>query len=235
MAMEANPGEDAEDYAIVTLTPMDGVSAMSINETPQKALQKVETVDGVIQVTTILPATLTDTGEIENSYAYAEELAQRPQTRGSHSQTIYFQNSVFTSIVAFYTMELGNDGGFYYRQHGIQGKWGYSGSGSVSVQKMELNYTTRGSLHSYPACLTKGYNATLLSSDYTTYSHVSKSSPTKGVIYSDTTNITPSGRAICVSNIVTGMSVVGVHMVYTVNGTSYNLNQSINLEGQNPD
>lgn len=194
--------------------------------TSEYAIQAVTTNGNQKIVTTIIPWKLLDDGELVNSFTVYDDLKSQKVNVNFHDLKIV--------TYAYYSQYYRNDNFWsFYRAEGIDAYWTSSNS-TVTVSYMHLNYDAAGEAYLYPTCTTcseASLSNYLINSSYYLSAAISKTSPSKGVTYSDYSNVMPYNVVLHCTNYYNHGGMVNITAIFTQNGTTYNVSDNFTVFG----
>lgn len=205
VALDENMTLDDGSYTVITLGENNS-NSRSVNG-ESKAIQKVDSNDGETTVTTIIPFRVAEDGELINSFEYISN----QMTRSSTVPTTYVNITV--TITANFDTLTKLTGKTYYRHNGVEAYWN-SNISDVTLYELDVLFGSNGDLYKYPDCY-NDHNASFISSDYYTSSHLNVTGPIKNNIY-DQYDPMPTDNVLYLSKSIEHGGAVTFYMDYSI-------------------
>lgn len=207
---------DISKYEIIS-TSSNNISTHSRSASTEYVLQKEETIDDQVCVTTILPYKTNEDGKLENSFAFAarvgsEYYSGKPVDVNFTDVTVTYQ-AYYNSYASQSTSIL-----IVHQPLSVAAKW--NSSSNVTVSNLHAQYASAGMEVYYPECTQAGYTLDDVlvygDTEISTYWYIDviASSPQKNYRYIQQKAF-PSNRAL---------------IVYTGAPDSYFMNGTVQVE-----
>lgn len=231
LAIDSKINQADTSFKVVSLNN-SGMSTRANVDTEDKAIQKIENVDGEgrkLKVTTIFPYKVLPNGEMISSFDYAPV-----QARNKVPTTSKFVDVSVTTTVYYFNDFTDMGATQFYRHDGIEAYWSCNeGNATVeSVSDMYIKYDTCGDLYRYPECLTQPLESTLVQNNYYIKSEIHKVNPVKSRTYANRNNAMPTNRVVHFTSYWEHGGVVYVKLTYQARGKTYTHDRSYDIYGK---
>lgn len=200
----------ATKFRIVSLQ----VNSSNRQSTIQKdmAIQAMVVNNEQVEMTTIIPYKVTASGELVNSFEYANSSAQM---RNTDLTTSNFADASVTVKTYFARYPSPMNATTFFRHAGIEAYWS-SNNATVEVDRLYVLYESAGELYAYPECISQPNCK--VQDYYFIGSYIDEEFPPEGRLYVSPEAPMPTNRVLCFTDFMFHGGNVYVQLEYYVNG-----------------
>lgn len=201
----------AETFSIVSLQE-NSSNMLSKATQGDMAIQSTVVNNDLVEVTTILPYKVTSSGDLVNSFVYADA-SNQPRNAITAPSNFVDVTVTVKSYYAHYNSLV--DIMHFYRHAGMEAYWS-SNNATVTVDRLYVLYESAGELYAYPECITQ--HDCKVQDYYFIGSYIEEEYPPKGQLYVSPQAPMPLNRVLYLTDYWNHGGAVYVELEYSVNG-----------------